>query len=171
MLYYARSENTEKDYFIKQLDLGGVMHTVILKFRRTLMDSNAIIDIHDMDNIVYTDEKWLVFIISQIIQNSVKYFDKQENRLEVYSQNNGVNISLVIEDNGCGIKPSELSRAFEKGFTGSNRNKSNSTGMGLYLAKKLCVRLGLELEIFSQENEYTRLVITFPTGTVHNLPE
>lgn len=171
MLYYARSENTEKDYFVKQLDLGGVMHTVILKFRRTLMDSNTIIDIHDMDNVVYTDEKWLVFIISQIIQNSVKYFDKQENRLEVYSQNNGVNISLVIEDNGCGIKPSELSRVFEKGFTGSNRNKSNSTGMGLYLAKKLCVRLGLELEIFSQEKEYTRLVITFPTGTVHNLPE
>jgi|GEM_PF-3160966 len=76
-----------------------------------------------------------------------------------------------VEDNGCGIKASDLSRVFEKGFTGSNRNKANATGMGLYLSKKLCDRLGLKLDIASTEKEYTRLTITFPKGTVHNFSE
>ena len=121
MLYYARSENTEKDYFVKQLNLDEIMHNVILKFRHSLIDSKAAIDIHNLDNTVYTDEKWLTFILSQIMQNSIKYFDKQENRLTIYSQDNGTNILLAIEDNGCGIKASDLSRVFEKGFTGGNR--------------------------------------------------
>ena len=111
------------------------------------------------------------FILSQIVQNAIKYFDKQENKLTIYSQDNGTNILLVIEDNGCGIKASDLSRVFEKGFTGSNRNKANATGMGLYLSKKLCDRLGLKLDIASTEKEYTRLTITFPKGTVHNFSE
>lgn len=167
MLYYARSENTEKDYFVKQLQLGEVIHNVILKFRHPLMEKKVHINIYDIENVVYTDEKWLIFILSQIIQNAIKYFDKQENKLTIYSQDNGTNILLVIEDNGCGIKASDLLRVFEKGFTGSNRNKANSTGMGLYLSKKLCSRLNLELNIDSKENEYTRLAITFPKGTVH----
>ena len=131
----------------------------------------AIINIHDIENVIYTDEKWLTFILSQIVQNAIKYFDKQENKLTIYSQDNGTNILLVIEDNGCGIKASDLSRVFEKGFTGSNRNKANATGMGLYLSKKLCDRLGLKLDIASTEKEYTRLTITFPKGTVHNFSE
>ena len=110
-------------------------------------------------------------IEQQIVQNAIKYFDKQENKLTIYSQDNGTNILLVVEDNGCGIKASDLSRVFEKGFTGSNRNKANATGMGLYLSKKLCDRLGLKLDIASTEKEYTRLTITFPKGTVHNFSE
>ncbi len=105
------------------------------------------------------------------MQNAIKYFDKQENKLTIYSQDNGTNILLVIEDNGCGIKTSDLSRVFEKGFTGSNRNKANSTGMGLYLSKKLSDRLGLQLDIVSKENEYTRVKIIFPKGTIHSFSE
>ena len=171
MLYYARSENTEKDYFVKQLQLDEVIHHVILKFRHSLMEKKAIINIHDIENVIYTDEKWLIFILSQIVQNAIKYFDKQENKLTIYSQDNGTNILLVIEDNGCGIKTSDLSRVFEKGFTGSNRNKANSTGMGLYLSKKLSDRLGLQLDIVSKENEYTRVKIIFPKGTIHSFSE
>lgn len=171
MLYYARSENTEKDYFIKPLQLDNVIHNVILKFRHSLMERKVIIDIQDTENLVYTDEKWLTFILSQILQNSIKYFDKQENKLTIYSQKQDTNILLVIEDNGCGIKASDLSRVFEKGFTGSNRNKANATGMGLYLSKKLCDRLGLKLDIVSREQEYTRITITFPKGTVHHFSE
>lgn len=151
--------------------LDEVIHNVILKFRHSLMERKAIINIHDIENVIYTDEKWLTFILSQIVQNAIKYFDKQENKLTIYSQDNGTNILLVVEDNGCGIKASDLSRVFEKGFTGSNRNKANATGMGLYLSKKLCDRLGLKLDIASTEKEYTRLTITFPKGTVHNFSE
>ena len=86
MLYYARSENTEKDYFVKQLQLDEVIHNVILKFRHSLMERKTIINIHDIENVIYTDEKWLTFILSQIVQNAIKYFDKQENKLTIYSQ-------------------------------------------------------------------------------------
>ena len=96
MLYYARSENTEKDYFVKQLQLDEVIHNVILKFRHSLMERKAIINIHDIENVIYTDEKWLTFILSQIVQNAIKYFDKQENKLTIYSQDNGTNILLPL---------------------------------------------------------------------------
>lgn len=169
ILYYARSENTEKDYFVKQLNLEDIVHNMILKFRHSLIEKKVVLNIHDINNFVYTDEKWLSFILSQIIQNSIKYYNKQEKRLEIYSKCNDNQVHLIIEDNGCGIKQSEISRVFEKGFTGSSRNKTNSTGMGLYLSKKLCDRLGLNISITSKENEYTRLTITFPKGTVHKL--
>ena len=169
MLYYARSESTEKDYFVKKLNLEEVIHNVILKFRHDLIDHKVIIETHAIDQIVYTDEKWLTFILSQIIQNSIKYFDKQENKLTITGQDNDTNIILSIKDNGCGISSSDLSRVFEKGFTGSDRSKSNSTGVGLYLARKLSFRLGLKLDIASEEKEYTILQITFPKGTVHRI--
>ena len=133
-----------------------------------LSDYNRLLELRKMPLLSLNDNE---FILSQIVQNAIKYFDKQENKLTIYSQDNGTNILLVIEDNGCGIKASDLSRVFEKGFTGSNRNKANATGMGLYLSKKLCDRLGLKLDIASTEKEYTRLTITFPKGTVHNFSE
>ena len=171
MLYYARSENTEKDYFVKELSLDEMMHHVLLKFRYVLLEEKVTLDIHDMENTVYTDEKWLQFILSQILQNAVKYMNKEEKRLVIYSVSHDGNISLVMEDNGCGIKQSELSREFEKGFTGSNRKKTNATGMGLYLAKKLSDRLGLRLQIDSEERKYTRVTIFFPKGSVHSFSE
>ena len=73
------------------------------------------------------------------------------------------------KDNRCGIKKSDLLRVFEKGFSGTNRKKEYSTGMGLYLSKKLCDRLGLQLQIQSKENEFTRLDITFPKSKLHNM--
>lgn len=171
MLYYARSENTEKDYFVKELSLDEMMHHVLLKFRYVLLEEKVTLDIHDMENTVYTDEKWLQFILSQILQNAVKYMNKEEKRLVIYSVSHDGNISLVMEDNGCGIKQSELSRVFEKGFTGSNRKKTNATGMGLYLAKKLSDRLGLRLRIDSEEGKYTRVTIFFPKGSIHSFSE
>ena len=162
MLYYARSENTQKDYFVKELSLEEVVHAVIMKFRHYLIEDQVVVEIQEIQHMIYTDEKWLMFILSQIIQNAIKYFDKPEKCLTIYCKKNTHNVMLMIEDNGCGIKLSELGRVFEKGFTGSNRSKANSTGMGLYLSKKLCDRLGLGLEIASIENQFTRLCVIFP---------
>ena len=104
MLYYARSENTEKDYFVKRLSLDEIVHQVLLKFRYVLLEEKVILDIHDTENVIYTDEKWLSFILSQILQNAVKYMDKPQKKLTVYSADNRENIALIIEDNGCGIR-------------------------------------------------------------------
>lgn len=169
MLYYARSENTEKDYFVKVIQLAEIIHSVILKYRHYMLNKKITLNVHDLEHIVITDEKWLVFIISQIIQNSIKYLDKDKKEIEVWGENSNNYINLIIKDNGCGIKESDLVRIFEKGFTGTNRKKGYSTGMGLYLTKKLCDKLGLKLQIQSKEKEFTKLTITFPKSGLHKI--
>ena len=169
MLYYARSENTEKDYFVKEIQLAEIIHSVILKYRNYMLNKKITLNVHDLEHIVITDEKWLVFIISQIIQNSIKYLDKDKKEIEVWGENSNNYINLIIKDNGCGIKESDLVRIFEKGFTGTNRKKGYSTGMGLYLTKKLCDKLGLKLQIQSKEKEFTKLTITFPKSGLHKI--
>lgn len=169
MLYYARSENTEKDYFVKEIQLAEIIHSVILKYRHYMLNKKITLNVHDLDHIVITDEKWLVFIISQIIQNSIKYLDKDKKEIEVWGENNNNYIDLIIKDNGCGIKEADLVRIFEKGFTGTNRKKGYSTGMGLYLTKKSCDKLGLKLQIQSKEKEFTKLTITFPKSGLHKI--
>lgn len=169
MLYYARSENTEKDYFVKYIQLAEIIHSVILKYRHYMLNKKITLNVHDLEHIVITDEKWLVFIISQIIQNSIKYLDKDKKEIEVWGENSNNYINLIIKDNGCGIKESDLVRIFEKGFTGTNRKKGYSTGMGLYLTKKLCDKLGLKLQIQSKEKEFTKLTITFPKSGLHKI--
>ena len=169
MLYYARSENTEKDYFVKEIQLAEIIHSVILKYRHYMLNKKITLNVHDLEHIVITDEKWLVFIISQIIQNSIKYRDKDKKEIEVWGENSNNYINLIIKDNGCGIKESDLVRIFEKGFTGTNRKKGYSTGMGLYLTKKLCDKLGLKLQIQSKEKEFTKLTITFPKSGLHKI--
>lgn len=169
MLYYARSENTEKDYFVKEIQLAEIIHSVILKYRHYMLNKKITLNVHDLDYIVITDEKWLVFIISQIIQNSIKYLDKDKKEIEVWGENSNNYINLIIKDNGCGIKESDLVRIFEKGFTGTNRKKGYSTGIGLYLTKKLCDKLGLKLQIQSKEKEFTKLTITFPKSGLHKI--
>lgn len=162
MLYYSRSENTEKDYFVKEIQLSEIVHSVILKYRYYMLKNKIALNIHDLEYTVFTDEKWLIFIISQLMQNTIKYLDKDKKEVEIWGENNKNYINLIIKDNGCGIKESDLVRVFEKGFTGTNRKKEYSTGMGLYLSKKLCDKLGLQLQIQSKENEFTKLTITFP---------
>lgn len=142
---------------------------MILKFRRYFLDAGVELDVRTENVSVFTDEKWLGFILSQIIQNALKYFDKPKKVLSIYSEENDTSVFLVIKDNGCGISASDLPRIFEKGFTGSDRTKGSSTGMGLYLAKTLCDRLGLGLAVESQEGEFTKVTVVFPKGTVHEM--
>ena len=169
MLFYARSDSAEKDYFIKGITLEDLIHPVIMDYKNYLLSNKIKIITKNLNYKVYTDEKWLHFIISQIIQNSIKYLDKEDKQIEIVGEENKNNIILFIKDNGIGISPSDLYRVFEKGFTGSNRKKESSTGMGLYLAKKLSDKLGLSFEISSKEKEYTKITITFPKTNMHKM--
>lgn len=171
MIYYARSQAVEKDYFIKELSLEEVVHSVILNYKEYLIKRKIVLNIHDLNQIVYTDLKWLLFILSQVIQNSIKYLDKKVKKIEIYSEKRPHNIVLVVKDNGCGMKEADRLRVFEKGFTGSNRKKEHSTGMGLYLSKKLCKQMGIKIEIDSKEGEYTKVELTFPKGNIYQMEE
>ena len=110
---------------------------------------------------VLTDSKWLEFILSQIFQNSMKY-RSEESKIKVSFLYQNNEIQLKIWDNGIGISKSDLPRVFDKSFTGQNGRKvSTSTGMGLYIARKLCQKLGHKIEIASEENHFTEVTITF----------
>lgn len=171
MLYYARSETTEKDYFVRKLNIKEVIHNVVLKYKPYLLDEKIVVKTDNLDKTIYTDEKWLLFVLSQIIQNSIKYKDKskKESIINIEAKNNENNVELIIFDNGIGIKESDLPRVFEKGFTGSDRSKTKSTGMGLYLAKKICDKLGLSIKVSSIYEKKTKVVIIFPKSNFNKL--
>lgn len=167
-LFYARSNTVEKDYYIKKVELKELVNESIKKNKNVLITEKVTIDLHDIDNKVSTDSKWIVFILNQIIQNSVKYRKEDESlKIEIYSTKHKENIILHIKDNGVGIKKSEVERVFEKGFTGTNGRFLNkkSTGIGLYLCKKLCDKLGISIDIKSKENIGTEVMLIFPKNS------
>ncbi len=155
VLYYARSEHTEKDYSVREINLCDVVHCAIADNKYLLRQSNMTITIDNIENRVYTDEKWVRFILNQIIGNAIKYHTKQP-VLHFFTAKTNDRIVLSISDNGIGIPESDLPRIFEKGFTGRNgRTGKNSTGIGLYLCKRLCDKLGIGLTAYSESNGLT----------------
>ena len=166
-LFYARSNTVEKDYYIRKVFLKEIVNESIKKNKSSLIQEKISINIHDLDLEVNTDNKWIVFILNQIIQNSIKYRKKEESVIEIYASQGKENVILYIKDNGIGIKQGEITRVFEKGFTGTNGRLSNkkSTGIGLYLCKKLCNKLGIGLELNSVQNEGTEVMLIFPQSS------
>ncbi|MDE6517562.1 MAG: sensor histidine kinase, partial [Acetatifactor sp.] len=161
VLYYARSEEVYKDYLIRKTCLEDVVYEVLDKNRLLLIQNQVQADVNCRDT-VYTDRKWIAFIMNQMLLNSVKYRNKNPLlRISTRRENNG--ILLIFEDNGIGIRQEELPRIFDKGFTGSNgRDNQRSTGMGLYLCQKLCGRLGIGLSAESEYGAGTKLYLEFP---------
>ena len=163
-LFYARSNTVEKDYYIRKVVLKEIVNESIKKNKSSLIQEKISIDIHDLEIEVNTYNKWIVFILNQIIQNSIKYRKKENSVIEIYANQGKENVILYIKDNGIGIKQGEITRVFEKGFTGTNGRLSNkkSTGIGLYLCKKLCNKLGIGIELNSVQNEGTEVKLVFP---------
>ena len=170
-LFYARSNTANKDYIVTKSNLQEIVNGAILKNKSALLSSKTSIELHDLEREVYTDSKWAVFIINQIIQNSIKYSKKEDKKIQLYAKSNNENIILYIKDNGIGIKKGEITRVFEKGFTGENGRIINkkSTGIGLYLCQKLCNKLGLGIELNSEKDIGTEVRIIFPKSSFMNL--
>lgn len=151
-LYYARSEHTEKDYSVREMALSLVVHQAIADNKYLLLQSGVRLEVEEFQDTVYSDEKWVRFILNQLIANAVKYRTEEPLlRFSVHRQHDGV--VLRVEDNGIGISPADLPRIFEKGFTGQNgRIVHQSTGIGLYLCKRLCEKLGIGIAAESSEH-------------------
>lgn len=162
-LFYTRSNNIEKDYIVREINLRDCINKVLNNTADVLIKKKVKINIEDLDKEVYSDSKWIQFILGQVISNSIKYMNKEEKELKIYCNESSEYIILNIEDNGVGISEKDISRVFEKGFTGENGRKfGKSTGIGLYLCKKLCRKLGLDITLTSKENKFTRVSIVFP---------
>ncbi|MBU3203902.1 sensor histidine kinase [Clostridium algidicarnis] len=162
-LFYTRSNALEKDYIIKELNLKNSINKVIKRNANTLIERRIKVEVKDLEEIVYSDSKWIEFIINQIISNSIKYMGKGEGTIKFYTNNIGENIILNIEDTATGMNEKDVIKAFEKGYTGEKGRKfGKSTGIGLYLCKKLAIKLGLGISLTSEINVGTKVSIIFP---------
>lgn len=160
VLYFARAENAEHDYLIKPTSLAEIIKNIATKNRDALLANDIDFDACDLDYEVFTDSKWLEFILGQILQNSIKY---QSKTIKISATNDDQGTILRIADDGIGISAKDLPRVFEKTFTGQNgHNSQKSTGMGLYIAKTLCDKLGHQIAISSPSQDGTIVEITFP---------
>ncbi|MEN8076069.1 sensor histidine kinase [Clostridioides difficile] len=165
VLYYARSSDVSKDYIIKEFKLRNVVMKAVKSNSRDFISKNIKLNIKEIEGNIFTDEKWVEFIINQIIINAVKFSNSNKGEVVICSKVNENNIILTIEDNGVGINEKDIDRVFEKGFTGENGRKfGKSTGIGLYLCKKLCDKLGIGITLSSKVNEGTKVVLIFPQG-------
>ncbi|SHH75754.1 sensor histidine kinase [Clostridium grantii] len=161
-LYYARSTYVEKDYVLKEISLNDLVRSSVKKHSKQLIGAKASLSLNDLDINVYGDSKWLDFILGQIISNAIKY-KREDLSISFYARENKENSILYIDDNGIGISETDIDRVFEKGFTGENGRKfTKSTGIGLYLCKKLCDKMYLGFEITSKIGLGTTIKIIFP---------
>ena len=162
-LFYARAESPEQDCLLRQIDLGKVAAQAVENHRSLLIQSGIRVEMDGLDHTVYTDEKWAVFILGQLLQNAARYRGEAP-VITISARPLGKQVRLTVSDNGIGIPAHELPRVFDRGFTGSNgRSRGGSTGMGLYLCGKLSRFLDLGLEIASEEGRRTTVTLTFPT--------
>lgn len=162
ILYFARAENAEHDYLIRAVKLSEIINAVALRNREILQMQRIELVVSNLDQEVYTDAKWLEFIVNQIINNSIKY---GAHEIRISAVRTPETTTLRIRDNGIGISPKDLPNVFQKSFTGQNGHRSGvvhqSTGMGLYLAHTLCQKLGHRIAITSEDGAWTEVDITF----------
>ena len=161
VLYYIRSQSKTKDYLIKEVNLSDVVNHVLVRNKDDLLAYGFDFQIDPLDVNVYSDAKWLEFILDQIVSNAIKY-RKEHPVLKIYTKEDQDHLSLMIEDHGLGIKASDLPQVFKNSYTGYNGHiESKATGMGLFIVKKLCDALGHQVSIDSREGSYTIVTITF----------
>ncbi|MPM14822.1 Sensor histidine kinase GraS [bioreactor metagenome] len=165
VLYYSKSEDISKDYIIKEFNLSEAVKIAIKNNSKDFINKKIALKLNEIDIMIFSDIKWVSFIINQIIGNSIKYTQKGKGEIRIYTKANVNSNSLIIQDNGIGINKRDINRVFEKGFTGENgRIFGKSTGIGLYLCKSLCEKLGLGIKLESQSNVGTQVEIVFPIG-------
>ena len=162
VLYYARSAAVEKDFKVEKTTLHALVNSALKTYSKPLIQAGGRPVFCGLDIPACADTKSCSFIIGQIISNSIKY--RTENlqvSFSAYEEQNAVR--LLISDNGIGISSADLPRVFDKGFTGDNgRRYSKSTGIGLYLCKKLCGKMNIGITIQSDLGQGTTVILSFP---------
>lgn len=158
VLFYARSSSLEKDYIIQPLNLNQHIRNVIKELSPIFIQRKIQLEMEITDEVVYSDSKWVEFMIKQILSNSLKYVAEAKGKVTLSTTVQEHAITLNLCDNGPGIDAQDLGRVFERGFTGQlGRQNKQATGMGLYLVKTLSEKLNLEIEIQSHEGTCVRL--------------
>lgn len=168
VLYYSRLDTFSRDYLIQEISLKRIILPVIRQNANYFIQHRLHYAIEGDDYEVLTDQKWLSFILNQVISNAIKYTgDNGSITLSLSKNDRG--IWLEVKDTGIGIPLADQRRIFDKGFTGqTGRNQlHHSTGLGLYLAKSLAEKLGHSIYVTSTEGEGTTISLLFPILTYY----
>lgn len=153
-LNYLKLEGTNQELDLVNVDLDSVIRKVIKKYASLFIYNRIQLDYQPTQLSVVSDNKWLEVIVEQLLSNSLKY--APNGRIRIYAEGD----SLIIEDNGTGVRAEDLPKIFEKGYTGlSGRLHEKSTGLGLFLSRMICKRLGHRLEIESEVGIYTKAIL------------
>lgn len=164
VLYYSKSFTVSSDYKLSKTSLEEIVNLAIKNDVKLLIKSKINIIKSNLSGIIITDKKWLLFIMRQIILNSMTYMDKHEKKLSFSSYSEGGHTILSIKDNGIGIDIKDIDYIFDKGFVGENgRMKSQSTGYGLYICKRLCHSLNIGIDVTSEKGSFTEILLKFQT--------
>ncbi|MFB6467446.1 ATP-binding protein [Cytobacillus sp. Hz8] len=163
VLYNSRLESFERDFHVETIQLSSLVRTMTSTQKRLFIRNRVYPEIDIDPNIVITsDEKWLSFVLLQLTTNAVKYTANKGERILYRVQKKNGHILLEVVDHGIGIPTSDLPRVFDPYFTGENGRKfQESTGMGLYLVKQICDKLGHQVKIESDLEQGTTVQIFF----------
>ena len=156
VLQYLRLESFHEDLVLKKENLEDLVKEIVKKYAIFFIQKGLSLNLHDLDRTIITDRKWFVVILEQVLSNSLKY--TSQGGIEIYFQED----RLYIKDSGLGIQDADLLRVFERGFSGYNgRLTQQSSGLGLYLSKKIADELGHQISIASQVGQGTTVMISF----------
>lgn len=156
VLQYLRLESFHEDLVLKKENLEDLVKEIVKKYAIFFIQKGLSLNLHDLGRSIITDRKWFVVILEQVLSNSLKY--TSQGGIEIYFQED----ALYIKDSGLGIQDADLLRVFERGFSGYNgRLTQQSSGLGLYLSKKIADELGHQISIASQVGHGTTVMISF----------
>ena len=169
-LYYSRGTSLDRDFQIREVVLGDVVRDALRRKARTLIGARVTPELGNLDLTVRADPKWLSFVIGQVLVNAAKYRSEKDGHgcLRIIAERRETGLDawetlLAISDDGVGIPASDVGRVFDKGFTGENgRRFARSTGMGLYLVRQLCEKMGVAVWLESEEGVGTTVYLAFP---------
>ena len=161
VLYTSRASSYSEDFIIEEVKLDGLVKSVVKNNINTFLSKKIEVVIDNLDFSIFTDSKWTFYILDQIINNACKYVDIH-GKIVISAIEDDESVILSIVDNGMGIAKKDIGRIFDRGFTGDNgRKTSKSTGMGLYICRKVANKLNIKIEVSSQVSEYTEFSLIF----------
>ena len=189
-LFFARATTVDRDYLVRSCELRRLVGDAVKSRAHALIGAGMAVEMEGLGREVFADPKWMGFVLGQLIDNAIKYRRAPEAaedavpgeaeapgparseaprllfRAVAHDEGRATErVTLTVRDNGCGISVADIGRVFDKGFTGENgRTHAKSTGIGLYLVRQLCEKMGLTVEASSVPGAWTAIDITFPTN-------
>lgn len=159
-LQYQRVSSTENDFVLEKVSVDGVIRDTIKKYAKIMIRRHIGMNYSGTGQEVYTDGKWLAFMLEQILSNAIKYTPQGFVTIETAEEKD--RFFITIKDTGIGIKAEDLPRVFEKGYTGYNGHADKkATGIGLYLCRQMADKLGHTIRMESEIGKGTKVWIGF----------